>query len=213
MNIILLGPPGSGKGTQAEALSARLRVPSISTGNILREAIRNEIRIGLEAKSYIDAGQLVPDGVMIGIMKDRLGQPDCAEGFILDGFPRTLAQAEALDAIGARVDAVLSLEVADEDIEKRMSGRRSCKNCGAAYHMTSKPPACPDVCDHCGGELFIRDDDNLETVRDRLTVYHQNTEPLKIYYEGKGKLRAVPARDGIGKITGRCIEALGLQTS
>ena len=211
MNIILLGSPGSGKGTQAEALTGRLGIPCISTGNMLREAIRLETPIGLAAKSYIDAGQLVPDEVVVEIIRERLSRPDCAQGFILDGFPRTLLQAEALDRIGVAVDAVLSLEVPDEDIEQRMAGRRSCKLCGGTYHIRSKPPMLEGVCDVCGGDLYRRDDDNPATVRARLHVYHENTEPLKGYYEAQGKLRPIPARDDIGKITGRCMEALGLR--
>ena len=209
MKVILLGPPGSGKGTQAEALSQRLGIPCISTGNILREAIRNGDSAGLAAKTYIDAGRLVPDDVVVDIIRQRLTESDCVHGFILDGFPRTLPQAEALDAIGARVDAVLSLEVPDEDIERRMSGRRSCSMCGNAYHIQSRPPLVENICDACGGKLFRRDDDNPETVRDRLGVYHKNTEPLKDYY--KNLLCIIPAQDDIGKITDRCQQALRQQ--
>jgi adenylate kinase len=211
VNIILLGSPGSGKGTQAEALTKRLGVPCVSTGNMLREAIRRGAPLGASAKGYIDAGQLVPDSLIVDLIRERLKEPDCAEGFILDGFPRTLAQAEALDAIGVAIDAALSLEVPDEDIENRMAGRRSCKTCGNAYHVESKPPKTEGVCDACGGALFRREDDNPETVRARLTVYHENTEPLKGYYEGRDKLIAVPARDDIAKITARCLEALGIE--
>jgi len=210
MNVILLGSPGSGKGTQTEYLTKQLEVPGVSTGNMLRGAIRMGTQIGLEAKACIDAGQLVPDDVIVKIIKERLARPDCANGFILDGFPRTLAQAEALDNIGIHVDAVLSLEVPDEDIEERMSGRRSCEDCGNAYHVQSKPPRVEGACDACGGKLFRRADDNPETVRARLIVYHENNEPLKGYYELKGKLRTIPARDEIGKIADRCLEALGI---
>ena len=212
MNVILLGSPGSGKGTQAEALTKRLGTPCISTGNMLREAIRQGTQVGLAAKVYTDAGQLVPDGVIVDLIRERLKEPDCSEGFFLDGFPRTLAQAEALDGIGVTVDAVLSLEVPDEDIERRMAGRRSCEACGSAYHTDSKPPVTEGICDTCGGALYRRADDNPETVRARLLVYHENTEPLKGYYETQGKLRTIPARDEIGKITDRCMEALGLQS-
>ena len=167
MNIILLGPPGSGKGTQAEVLAGVLKIPCVSTGNMLRLAIRQGTKTGLSAKAYIDAGQLVPDGVIMDIIGERLAEADCAEGFILDGFPRTLPQAEALDASGVTVDTVISLEVPDEDIEQRMAGRRSCKACGNAYHIKSKPPLTEGVCDSCGGELFRRDDDAPETVSER----------------------------------------------
>jgi adenylate kinase len=211
LNIILLGSPGSGKGTQAEALTKRLAAPCVSTGNMLREAVRRNTPLGASAKGYIDDGQLVPDSLMVDIIRERLKEPDCAEGFILDGFPRTLPQAEALESIGVEIDAVLSLEVPDEDIESRMAGRRSCKACGSAYHVERKPPRNEGVCDLCGGGLFRRDDDNPETVRARLSVYHENTEPLKGYYEEKGKLIAVPARDSIAKITARCLEALGFE--
>ncbi len=210
MKLILLGSPGSGKGTQAEALTKRLGIPCISTGNILREAIAQGTDIGLSARRYIDAGQLVPDDVIMGIMKERLSCADCADGFILDGFPRTLAQAEALAATGVTIDAVLSLEVPDEDIERRMSGRRSCRMCGNAYHTTSKPPRVEGLCDACGGELYRRDDDSPETVRARLNTYHTLTEPLRGYYEAKGVLKTIPARDHMDTVTARCLEALGV---
>lgn len=207
-NIILLGSPGSGKGTQAEILSRTLGIPAVSTGNILREAIRSGSETGLSAKTYVDAGRLVPDGVMIGIIRERLSRTDCAEGFILDGFPRTIAQAEALDAGGVEIGAVLSLEVPDEDIEARMAGRRSCRGCGASYHLQSRPPRGENVCDACGGELFRREDDEPATVRARLLTYHESTEPLKGYYEAQGKLKAIAARDDIDIVAARCVEAL-----
>ncbi|MDR1158117.1 MAG: adenylate kinase [Oscillospiraceae bacterium] len=208
MNIVLLGSPGSGKGTQAEVLSRRLGIPAVSTGNILREAMRQGTEVGLAAKSYIDAGQLVPDEVMVGIVRERLAAPDCARGFILDGFPRTIAQAVALDGIGVTVQAVLSLEVPDEDIERRMAGRRSCRLCGNTYHVQVNPPAVEGVCDSCGGELYQRDDDVPAVVRARLITYHENTEPLKGHYESRGLLRVVAARDAIEKVTEHCLEVL-----
>ncbi len=211
MKIILLGSPGSGKGTQAEALHTRLGVPCISTGNILREAIAQKTTVGLAAKSYIDDGRLVPDEIIMDIVCVRLAQDDCQAGFILDGFPRTLAQAEALDALGVTIDAVLSLEVPDEDIEQRMAGRRSCKVCGSAYHTQSKPPKAEGVCDLCGGELFRRDDDHPDTVRARLHTYHELTEPLKGYYVTREKLISIPARDYIETVTARCLDALGIK--
>lgn len=210
MKLILLGAPGAGKGTQAEILSAKLSIPTISTGNILRAAIKEGTPTGLEAKSYMDAGRLVPDSVIIGIVAERLGQPDCAKGFILDGVPRTIGQAEALDAAGVTFDKVLSIEISDGEIEERMSGRRVCQSCGAPYHVKAKPPKREGVCDSCGGQLVQREDDKAETVRKRLEVYHAETEPLKGFYEGKGILIPVANQDTI-EGTGKAImEALGL---
>lgn len=210
MKLILLGAPGAGKGTQAEILSAKLSIPTISTGNILRAAIKEGTPTGLEAKSYMDAGRLVPDSVIIGIVAERLGQPDCAKGFILDGVPRTIGQAEALDAAGVTFDKVLSIEISDGEIEERMSGRRVCQSCGAPYHVKAKPPKREGVCDSCGGPLVQREDDKAETVRKRLEVYHAETEPLKGFYEGKGILIPVANQDTI-EGTGKAImEALGL---
>ena len=197
MKLILLGAPGAGKGTQAEILSAKLKIPTISTGNILRAAVKEGTPIGLEAKRYMDAGQLVPDSVIIGIVAQRLEQPDCAGGFILDGVPRTIGQAEALDAAGVTFDHVLSIEISDEEIEERMEGRRVCQSCGAPYHVKAKPPKREGVCDSCGGPLIQRDDDKPETVRHRLEVYHQETEPLKDYYQAKGILVPVDNQDTI----------------
>ena len=191
MKLILLGAPGAGKGTQAEILSAKLSIPTISTGNILRAAIKEGTPTGLEAKRYMDAGKLVPDSVIIGIVADRLQQPDCAKGFILDGVPRTIAQAEALEASGIRFDCVLDIEVADEEIQRRMSGRRACTACGATYHVEAAPPKTEGVCDACGGKLVQRDDDKPETVLDRLKVYHAQTEPLKEFYAQRGVLKSV----------------------
>lgn len=192
MKMILLGPPGAGKGTQAEVLSRELDIPTISTGNILRAAVKAGTPIGLQAKSFMDAGKLVPDEVIIGIIEERLAQPDCAKGFILDGVPRTIAQAEALERHGIVFDHVVSLEISDEAIVKRMDGRRVCTHCGTPFHVESKPPKKNGVCDLCGGELIERDDDRPETVRARLEVYHTETEPLKHFYDTRGKLNVVP---------------------
>ena len=181
MKLILLGAPGAGKGTQAEILSAKLGIPTISTGNILRAAIKEGTSIGLEAKSYMDAGKLVPDSVIIGIVAQRLEQPDCSGGFILDGVPRTIGQAQALAQAGVTFDHVVSIEISDGEIEERMTGRRVCQNCGAPYHVKAKPPKVEGVCDTCGGPLVQREDDKPETVRHRLEVYHAETEPLKGY--------------------------------
>ena len=208
MKIILLGAPGAGKGTQAELISKKLGIPTISTGNILRAAVKEGTPIGLEAKRYMDAGQLVPDSVIIGIVAQRLEQPDCAGGFILDGVPRTIGQAEALDAAGVTFDHVLSIEISDEEIEERMEGRRVCQSCGAPYHVKAKPPKREGVCDSCGGALIQRDDDKPETVRRRLEVYHQETEPLKDYYQAKGILVPVDNQDTIEGTTQVIMEAL-----
>ena len=210
MKLIMRGAPGAGKGTQAEILSAKLGIPTISTGNILRAAIKDGTPIGLQAKSYMDAGKLVPDSVIIGIVADRLAQPDCANGFILDGVPRTIGQAEALDAAGITFDHVVSIEISDGEIEERMSGRRVCSKCGAPYHVKAKPPKTEGVCDACGGALVQREDDKAETVRSRLVVYHQETEPLKGYYEGKGLLSPVANQSTIEATTKVIMEALGL---
>lgn len=210
MKLILLGAPGAGKGTQAEILSARLSIPTISTGNILRAAIKEGTPTGLEAKSYMDAGKLVPDSVIIGIVAERLAQPDCAKGFILDGVPRTIGQAQALDAAGVTFDKVLSIEISDGEIEERMSGRRVCQSCGAPYHVKAKPPKQEGVCDSCGGQLVQREDDRAETVRKRLEVYHAETEPLKGFYEGKGILIPVANQDTIEGTNKAIMEALGL---
>ena len=210
MKLILLGAPGAGKGTQAEILSARLSIPTISTGNILRAAIKEGTPTGLEAKSYMDAGRLVPDSVIIGIVAERLGQPDCARGFILDGVPRTIGQAEALDAAGIAFDKVLSIEISDGEIEERMSGRRVCQGCGAPYHVKAKPPKQEGVCDSCGGQLVQREDDKAETVRKRLEIYHADTEPLKGFYEAKGILVPVANQDTIEGTSKAITEALGL---
>ena len=210
MKLIMLGAPGAGKGTQAEILSKKLSIPTISTGNILRAAIKAGTPVGLEAKSYMDAGKLVPDSVIIGIVAERLAQPDCANGFILDGVPRTLPQAEAIDQAGITFDHVVSIEISDETIENRMSGRRVCQSCGAPFHVVSRPPKQEGVCDLCGGPLVQRDDDKLETVRHRLEVYHSETEPLKDFYAKKGVLTPVDNQPTIEDTTKVIVEALGL---
>ena len=210
LKLIFLGAPGAGKGTQAEILSAKLSIPTISTGNILRAAIKEGTKTGLEAKSYMDAGKLVPDSVIIGIVSQRLEQPDCAHGFILDGVPRTIGQAEALDKAGVRFDHVVSIEISDEEIEARMEGRRVCSKCGAPYHIKAKPPKQESVCDSCGGPVVQRDDDKPETVRGRLEVYHSETEPLKDYYKEKGILNVVDNQPTIAGTTEVILEALGL---
>lgn len=208
MKLILLGAPGAGKGTQAEKICEKLSIPAISTGNIIREALKNGTEMGLKAKSFIDAGQLVPDEVVIGIIKDRLAQNDCANGFILDGFPRTIPQAEALDEMGVEIDKVIDIEVPDEKITDRMSGRRVCKECGASYHLLYKKPEKEGVCNLCGGELVQRKDDHPETVLDRLRVYHEQTEPLKDFYAKKGKLRIVEGQEKVEDTTAATFRAL-----
>ena len=210
MKLILLGAPGAGKGTQAEILSAKLGIPTISTGNILRAAIKEGTPTGLKAKSYMDAGKLVPDAVIIGIVAQRLAQPDCNKGFILDGVPRTIGQAQALDKAGITFDHVLSIEISDGEIEERMEGRRVCQNCGAPYHIKAKPPKVEGVCDTCGGPLIQRDDDRPETVKHRLQVYHTETEPLKGYYEEKGILTPVDNQSTIEDTTKAIMEALSI---
>lgn len=208
MKLILLGAPGAGKGTQAEVICKALNIPAISTGNIIREALAQGTEMGLKAKSFMDAGQLVPDDVVIGIIKERLAKDDCANGFILDGFPRTIPQAEALDAMGVIIDKVIDIEVPDEKIAARMSGRRVCKNCGSSYHLEYKAPKAEGVCDACDGELIQRKDDAPETVLDRLAVYHKQTEPLKDYYSKKGILRIVEGQEEIADTSALTLKAL-----
>ena len=191
MKLILLGAPGAGKGTQAEILCAKLNIPSISTGNILRAAVKDGTEMGLKAKSFMDAGALVPDEVIIGIIQERLQESDCANGYILDGVPRTIAQAAALEKAGITFDDVISIEISDETIMERMSGRRVCESCGASYHMVAVPPKQEGVCDKCGGKLVQRKDDAPETVKARLEVYHKETEPLKDFYAQRGLLKPV----------------------
>lgn len=208
MKLILLGAPGAGKGTQAEIISEKYNIPTISTGNIIRAALKNGTEMGLKAKAYIDSGRLVPDDVVIGIIKERLAQSDCNEGFILDGFPRTIPQAEALDSMGVTVDAALSIEVADKEIVKRMSGRRVCEKCGASYHTEFKKPKVDGICNACGGKLIIRKDDEPDTVIDRLNIYHKQTEPLKSFYESAGKLLIVEGQDEVKDTTALVLNAL-----
>ncbi len=209
MKLILLGAPGAGKGTQAERLCQELDIPTISTGNILRAAIKNGTPTGLKAKSFMDAGQLVPDEVIIGIITERLAEADCAKGYILDGVPRTIAQAEALENSGIKFDAVVSIEVSDETIMERMSGRRVCESCGASYHLVAVPPRTPGVCDSCGGRLIQRKDDTPETVKARLEVYHRETEPLKAFYSKRGLLKSVENQPSVADTTKAILRVLG----
>ncbi len=210
MKLILLGAPGAGKGTQAEILSARYNIPTISTGNILRAAMKNGTPVGLQAKQYVESGRLVPDEVIVGIVCERLAEPDCAGGYILDGMPRTIPQAEALEANGIDIDRAVSIEISDETIIDRMAGRRVCRDCGASYHVVNKPPKTEGVCDACGGELAIRSDDAPETVKARLDVYHKETEPLKDFYAQRGKLSSVENQPSIEATTKAITDALGL---
>ena len=210
MRLILLGAPGAGKGTQAEILSRKLSIPTISTGNILRAAIKNGTPVGLKAKAYVESGALVPDDVIIGIVAERLAESDCANGYILDGMPRTIPQAEALEKAGIDIDCALSIEIADETIIERMSGRRTCPNCGASYHIKAAPPKTEGVCDKCGSALTIRKDDAPETVKARLEVYHKETEPLKAFYAERGKLKSVENQPTIEATTAEIEKALGI---
>ena len=210
MKLVLLGAPGAGKGTQAEILCKKLNIPTISTGNILRAAVKNGTPVGLKAKEYMDQGALVPDEVIIGIVCERLAEPDCANGFILDGVPRTIPQAEALEANGIDIDCALSIDLADETIIDRMSGRRSCPNCGASFHVVSNPPKQEGICDSCGSALTIRKDDAPETVKARLVTYHTETEPLKAFYEQRGKLKAVENQSTIEATTAEICRVLGI---
>lgn len=210
MKLILLGAPGAGKGTQAEIISKKLNIPTISTGNILREAIKNGTETGLKAKSFMDAGKLVPDDVIIGIVRERVAKADCADGYILDGVPRTIPQAEALEQAGIHFDRVVSIEIDDGVIEARMTGRRVCGSCGASYHITANPPANEGVCDLCGGELVIRKDDAPETVRNRLRVFHTETEALKDFYQKLGILRLVEGNQPIEQANAEILKALGV---
>ncbi|MBI3006984.1 MAG: adenylate kinase [candidate division NC10 bacterium] len=215
MRLILLGPPGAGKGTQAQRLTRTLGIPQVSTGDILRAAVAAGTPLGREAKAYMDQGALVPDGVVIGIIRERLGAPDCARGYILDGFPRTAAQAEALGetlrALGTPLTAVLSLTVDPEELVRRLSGRRTCGNCGAAYHLETAPPRRAGLCDRCGGALLQREDDREETIRKRLAVYREQTAPLVAYYRGRGLLREVDGRGDIDDVFARVCRLLGAE--
>lgn len=208
MKLILLGAPGAGKGTQAEVICERFHIPAISTGNMIREALRNATEMGLKAKSFMDTGTLVPDDVVIGIIKERLAKDDCKDGFILDGFPRTVPQAAALDEMGVIIDRVIDIEVADAAIEKRLSGRRVCEKCGASYHVDFKPSVADGLCDKCDGALVIRKDDQPATIRDRLAIYHEQTEPLKDYYAKTGKLVVVEGQEEVADTTRLTLAAL-----
>ena len=211
MNLILLGAPGAGKGTQAELLVKKLSIPAISTGNMLREAIANGTALGKKAKECMDEGNLVPDDLILGIVAERVSRPDCARGFILDGVPRTLAQAEALEDRGVKIDHVISIEVDDSEIERRMTGRRVCAKCGASYHVSANPPKTEGVCDACGGELTIRKDDAPETVRKRLQVYHSTTEVLKDFYGKLGRLCIVNGSQSIEDANRDILKAIEAQ--
>jgi len=212
MNLILLGPPGAGKGTQAKRLMEKYSLPQISTGDILRAAVKDGTEMGRKAKEYMDAGKLVPDEVVIGIIDDRLKEKDCRNGFMLDGFPRTVPQAEALDQVlarmGLRIDHVVSIEVPESELIGRLTGRRTCKSCGAGFHVMFDPPKVEDKCDKCQGELYQRDDDNVETVTNRLKVYNQQTQPLIDYYRKKGLLRPINGLGGIEEIFERITQVL-----
>ena len=210
MKLILLGAPGAGKGTQADILSAKLGIPTISTGNILRAAVKAGTPIGLKAQSYMQAGQLVPDEVIIGIMRERLQESDCANGYILDGMPRTIPQAEALVAGGVDIDVALSIEIADEVIVERMSGRRTCPDCGASYHVVNSPSKVEGVCDKCGAQLTIRKDDEPEVVKARLVTYHRETEPLTDFYARQGKLKTVDNQPSIAQTSEEIFRVLGI---
>lgn len=208
MNIIMLGAPGAGKGTQAAVLCEHFNIPTISTGNIIREALRTGTEMGLKAKSFMDAGQLVPDEVVIGIVKDRLQEDDCKAGYILDGFPRTIPQAEALDKMGANIDYVIDIEVADDVIVNRLSGRRVCEKCGRPYHTESLKPKVEGVCDDCGGALVQRKDDQIDTIKNRLDIYHKETEPLVNYYKEQGKLVVIEGQDTVADTTVAVLKAI-----
>ena len=208
MKIIFLGAPGAGKGTQAELVSKKLDIPAISTGNMLREAVKNGTESGLMAKSYMDAGALVPDDVVIGILKERIAQDDCQNGFILDGFPRTVPQAEALDRMGVKIDKVIEIYVPDATIAKRLGGRRVCEGCGNSYHVDFKPTKVEGVCDACGANVVIRKDDEPATVLDRLKVYHEKTAPLKDFYQTQGKLVTVVGQEEVAETSKLTLEAV-----
>lgn len=210
MNLIFLGAPGAGKGTQAEKISEAFNIPQISTGNILREAVKNGTEYGLKAKEAMESGALVSDEIVIGILQDRIAKDDCKNGFILDGFPRTVPQAEALDAMGIKIDKVVEIDVPDEKIKNRLSGRRVCEGCGASYHIEYNPSKVDGICDKCGAKIVIRKDDQPETVLERLAVYHEKTAPLKDYYANQGKLVTVEGQEEVAdtyKLTLKAVEA------
>ncbi len=208
MNLILLGAPGAGKGTQADAIRDAFSIPAISTGNLLREDIKLGTPAGLKAKDYMDAGQLVPDDIVVDVLKERIVQDDCKKGFILDGFPRSIPQAEALEKMGVNIDKVISIEVDDDEIIRRIAGRRTCSACGASYHVTDNPPKHENICDRCGSRLTVRDDDTVETIKSRLEVYHKQTEPLKSFYESEGKLIIVFGQKDVKDTTRLTLKAL-----
>lgn len=210
MNLILIGPPGAGKGTQADVLSKKLNIPQISTGDILREAVKRGTPVGLKAKSFMDAGALVPDDIIIGVIVERLERDDCDKGYILDGVPRTIAQAEALDARDIVIDFALSIEVPDEVIIERLGGRRVCPACGATFHVLSNPPKKEGICDACGAALIIRKDDDPETIRNRLLTFHKETAPLVEYYDAQGKLKRVAGDISVAETTAYISEMLGI---
>ena len=210
MKLILLGAPGAGKGTQAEVLSRMCNIPTISTGSILRAAMKNGTPVGLKAKEYVDSGKLVPDDVIIGIVRERLAEDDCKNGYILDGMPRTIPQASALEDVGIDIDIALAIEITDAEIVERLSGRRTCKECNASFHIVTNPPKTQGICDNCGGELIIRKDDAPATVLDRLAVYHKETEPLKEFYEKRGKLKTIDNQTTVEETTKAVVKALGL---
>jgi len=210
MRLILLGPPGAGKGTQAELLVKKLGVPQISTGDILRDAVKKGTPIGSQAKAYIDAGDLVPDEIIIGIATERLARDDCKKGYILDGVPRTIVQAETIDKQGIAIDYALSIEVPDDVILERLSGRRVCPGCRLTYHIKTSPPEKEGVCDECCGELIVRNDDAPETIKNRLRTYHEQTAPLKAYYKGQGKLRTVDSTAGVAETAAVIYNVLGI---
>ena len=210
MRLILLGAPGAGKGTQAEILSKLLDIPTISTGNILRAAMKAGTEVGLKAKSYVESGKLVPDDVIIGIIQERLAEPDCAKGYILDGVPRTIPQAQTMEDMGVQIDCALSIEVEDDVIVRRMAGRRTCRDCSATFHVENNPPKVEGKCDFCGGELTIRADDAPETVKNRLATYHRDTEPLRAFYAARGKLREVQNQPSIEETTAAIRSVLGI---
>ena len=211
MKLIFLGAPGAGKGTQAEKVCDALKIPAISTGNIIREAIKSRTEMGALAREFVEAGKLVPDEVVIGIIKERLASDDCKKGFVLDGFPRTVAQAEALDKMGVSIDRVVNIDVPDEKIVRRMAGRRVCENCGSSYHVEYKPSGREGICDRCQGKLIQRKDDAPETVLDRLHVYHEQTEPLIEYYSKTGKLTTIEGQEEILDTTKLTFEALNIK--
>ena len=212
MDLILLGAPGAGKGTQAKMMADRWEIPQVSTGDILREAVKEGRPLGLEAKSFMDRGELVPDRVVIGIIGERLEEKDAAGGFILDGFPRTIPQAEALQEIladlGREISCVLSIEVEEEKLVVRLTGRRICRNCGQSYHLVFNPPARDGICGRCGGDLYQRDDDKEETIRQRLTVYREQTQPLVAFYESKNLIKRIDGSDSKEKIFSRIVEVV-----